>query len=135
MAVATQSLTIQTNERTFWSPHVVVRVGGLPIERATELSTSRTAEWMAEVLALEDDLRSRSQGVVDFLFEAVKAASADPLKQHVLLSLKRDVYNLRVPKRQEACRAALTQFDAVSAQPALAWLDLSIRYGELQRSG
>jgi hypothetical protein len=89
--------------RVSWSlsPEVLVRVGGLPVESLEELRCPATLAWAEELLAEEERLRTVAAELSDEI-GAVVSGLEDKDQRSRLLSLRRDVFNLRVPDNRGA---------------------------------
>src|SRR5207244_5739486 len=111
---------------SFVSPHFILRVGGLPIERAMELRTTRSAQGTSDVLALDRELRRRTPHVTELLYQAI-SQSKNRTAEHVLLSLKRDVFNVRAPKDIPRIRNRVAKLPPEFSWPISDWLDLAER--------
>lgn len=74
----------------------MLRVGGLPWSAVRPLVCETTAAWADTVLASESGLRDRARKLSDTLEPLV--TEYDNEARRVLLALRRDVYNFRVPR-------------------------------------
>ncbi|SIO85747.1 lantibiotic dehydratase [Nocardiopsis sp. JB363] len=74
----------------------MLRVGGLPWSAVRPLACDTTAEWADAILARESGLKDRARGISDTLEPLV--TEYDNETRRVLLSLRRDIFNFRVPR-------------------------------------
>ena len=98
----------------------VCRVSGAPADPVDELRAARTLELLARLAEVEDRLHERRETVSQLLFEAIGAATEKPLRNR-LITLKRELYNLRPLSREKTDEAlALLPADASSEVGAFA---------------
>ena len=74
----------------------MLRVGGLPWSAVRPLVCEETAAWANTVLVREAELKERARKISDML-EPLVTVYGDQARR-VLLSLRRDVYNCRLPR-------------------------------------
>ncbi|QLE70358.1 lantibiotic dehydratase [Streptomyces rectiverticillatus] len=103
------------------SPYFVLRVAGLPVESVQALRCPATVRWAERVLREEERLRSRGAALSDRLHPLVKAAEDDGARR-LLLRLRRDVFNGRLPGAPEQALALLAAGDAGAAEDAARWV-------------
>lgn len=75
-------------------PHLVVRVGGLPVRLLEELRAVRSQELAAGLAEVEKQLEARRHDLTESLFVAVGGLEDEDARR-ALLRLKRDVHNGR----------------------------------------
>jgi hypothetical protein len=97
------------------------------------LCLNESAAWAHTVLQLEGQLRQDRQAVVDALHDAVRRYADQPV-QRLLISLKRDVFNLRTPKNKEATATVLALPELCDTGLG-AWLEQLGRRDELLADG
>lgn len=115
------------------TPRFLLRVAGLPIEMVDSLCLHESVAWAQALLRLEEQLRQERQSVVDALHDAVRHYADQPV-QRALISLKRDVFNMRVPKNKEATATALALPELCDTNLS-AWLEQLGRRDELLAEG
>ena len=76
-------------------PHFVCRVAGLPVDHARSLRASGSEHLLDQFFALEAQLDRDREAISQLLYEEI-GRSEDKKKRRDLLTLKRDLYNLRV---------------------------------------
>ncbi|WP_241999495.1 lantibiotic dehydratase [Streptomyces klenkii] len=103
------------------SPYFMLRVAALPVESVQALRCPATVRWAERVLREEERLRSRGTTLSDRLHPLVKAAEGEHARR-LLLRLRRDVFNGRLPGAPERALTLLTAADAEAAADAAAWV-------------
>ncbi|MHC9045401.1 lantibiotic dehydratase [Microbacterium saperdae] len=115
-------------------PHFMFRVAPLPWERLEGLAFTRTVAWADLVLSAETQLGEAAHTLPDRLQEHIGGQEDDRLR-HVLINLRRDVFNSRVPRDVDAVRAALDVLPRALGQELAEWVELVQETRELRRSG
>ncbi|MGW2185343.1 lantibiotic dehydratase [Streptomyces sp. NPDC001719] len=112
-----------TTERSHWtiSPRFMLRVAGLPVEAVRALRCPDTGRWAERVLREEARLRARGAELSDRLHPLVKGAAGDR-ERRLLLRLRRDAFNGRLPAGAEEALALLAAADPAAAAEAGDWL-------------
>ncbi|HTZ43221.1 MAG TPA: lantibiotic dehydratase [Jatrophihabitans sp.] len=113
-------------------PRFMLRVGGLPFGTADRLTSARTAAWADELLATERRLAERASAIADELQEFVAGNLADAAARKLLINLRRDVFNLRVPR---GLAQAETVLPATLTGRLHGWLADRARRDELLAAG
>ncbi|HET9383472.1 MAG TPA: lantibiotic dehydratase [Streptomyces sp.] len=115
---------------TDWQPgrRFLLRVAGLPIETVRDLRCHATARWADDTLAAEAGLAARGGDLSDALHTLVPAADRafpddDGAARRLLLALRRDVFNNRLPARPGATLDLVTALDPAVAERAKRWLE------------
>ncbi|MEU1820108.1 lantibiotic dehydratase [Streptomyces roseifaciens] len=103
------------------SPYFMLRVAGLPVESVQALRCPATVHWAERVLREEERLRSRGAALSDRLHPLVKAAEDDGARR-LLLRLRRDVFNGRLPGAPEQALALLAADGTGAAEDAARWV-------------
>ncbi|MEU9734374.1 lantibiotic dehydratase [Streptomyces sp. NPDC048002] len=112
-----------------WQPgrRFLLRVAGLPVESVRDLRCPDTARWAEQVLAAERDLTDRGGELSDLLHALMPAADrADPAEgaaRRRLLTLRRDVFNNRLPADPAAALDLLTELHPAVARRAGQWVE------------
>jgi len=73
----------------------VCRVSGAPSDSVDALRAGRTLELLDRLLAAEEELRARREELSTALFAAIGGAGDDKPLRNRLITLKRELYNLR----------------------------------------
>ncbi|MFG2895827.1 lantibiotic dehydratase [Streptomyces zaomyceticus] len=114
----------------------LLRAAGLPVETVHGLRCPRTRAWADEVLALEERLAAGGAALSDTLHALVEAADAvGDESRRALLSLRRQIFNNRLPAAPGAAVRLVTGLDAPAGTRVSVWLDERVRYGELLAEG
>jgi hypothetical protein len=131
-----QNLTIAPARDVDWvlNELFMLRVAGMPIEVALRLRCPQTARWADDVLAAEDEL-GRGRAPVGDALEAAIGASDDERVRRALIALRRDVFNLRLPRDPAAARRLACRLDPVGRKRTLDWLDVRARYEQRLAAG
>lgn len=120
---ATGSRAAQGGALTWHLPGVfMLRTAGLPLEVADGLAFDATAEWARRVLAAEQRLRRAAEELSDDLAEAIARNLADDRLRQRLIRLRRDVYNLRLPRPADAQQWPVEALGARTHARLRAWL-------------
>jgi hypothetical protein len=88
-------------------PRFMLRVGGLPFGTADRLIGGRMAEWADEVLEGERRLAADAAALADGLQEFIGANLSEDSARKLVINLRRDVFNLRLPRGLEAAERLL----------------------------
>ncbi|GHF99237.1 lantibiotic dehydratase [Streptomyces zaomyceticus] len=114
----------------------LLRAAGLPVETVHGLRCPRTRAWADEVLALEERLAAGGAALSDTLHALVEAADAvGDESRRALLSLRRQIFNNRLPAAPGAAVRLVTGLDTPAGTRVSAWLDERVRYDELLAEG
>ncbi|MFE3634284.1 lantibiotic dehydratase [Streptomyces sp. NPDC059168] len=112
----------------------MLRVAGLPVGIVEALRAPEAADWAARTAAEEDRLRALGARLSDPLSHAVGAA-ADPALRRRLLTLRRQVFNNRLPGDLDAARALAAGLVGGTGADLTAWLDARVRWAQLRTEG
>jgi hypothetical protein len=88
-------------------PRFMLRVGGLPFGTADRLIGGRAAGWADEVLAGERRLAADAAALADALQEFIGAHLSEDAARKLVINLRRDVFNLRLPRGLQAAERLL----------------------------
>ncbi|MFH9725801.1 lantibiotic dehydratase [Streptomyces sp. NPDC017254] len=114
----------------------LLRAAGLPVETVHGLRCPRTRAWADEVLAGEERLGAGGAALSDTLHSLVEAADADGDEaRRALLSLRRQIFNNRLPADPGASVRLVTGLDASAGARVSAWLDERVRHRDLLARG
>lgn len=119
------SISAQTYEPTTdWvlPGYFVFRLAGIEATVTTGLRTERSVAWADQVIETEHALSSAKDELADALGEIVGAPAMDDLRRE-LLELRRDVFNLRLP-RDETCQAVTGRLPAAVGGALTDWVAL-----------
>ncbi|MFL5540019.1 MAG: lantibiotic dehydratase [Longimicrobiaceae bacterium] len=93
----------------------VCRVSGAPADSVDGLRAGRTLELLDRLLAAEEELRARREELSTALFAAIGGAGDDKPLRNRLITLKRELYNLR-PAAAARVDEAAGRLDPAAAQ-------------------
>lgn len=110
------------------TPRFLLRVGGLPINCLDTLRFEQTIHWQYTLLLLENVLAQQKEQIVDILHRAVSDYKEDQVLRRKLINLKRDVFNMRMPRGTEEARAMAQLLSTDEGALLLEWLDRWERY-------
>lgn len=99
----------------------MLRVGGLPWSAVRPLSCDGTAAWASSVLDRETALRERAEAVSDMIEPLV--TEYDHQTRRVLLDLRRDVFNFRLPRNRPRLAPVLEGLPETVREAVRAWID------------
>ncbi|MFJ9030606.1 lantibiotic dehydratase [Streptomyces sp. NPDC102274] len=112
-----------------WEPgrRFMLRVAGLPVESVQALRCGDSRRWADDVLAAEDRLRARADGLSDLLHEVVSTTDVAPDgagagQRRELLGLRRQIFNNRLPADPEAAVRLVAGLDPRAAEATAEWL-------------
>lgn len=80
------------------APHFVCRVAGAAADNIDALRGTETVQTMRTCLAVEVGLREQAEELSMLLYNVIRAVT-EPSTRSLLIALRRDLYNLRVPPR------------------------------------
>src|SRR5262245_11980474 len=112
----------------------LLRVGGLPMGAADELSFPDSTAWAERTLDMEDRLRREAEEVADRLQRTVADHQDDRDVRRDLLNVRRDVFNLREPDRRALDRLAAA-LDPSIVEALGRWLHRWAGYAEEAAAG
>ncbi|MEO3769110.1 lantibiotic dehydratase [Micromonospora sp. B9E7] len=113
----------------------MLRTAGLPIEVADRLAFDRSADWARRVLDLEDRLRATGRDLADALQAAVGRNLTDDGLRRRLIRLRRDVFNLRVPRPADPTDWPAEALGTDTHRDLTRWLDTFAAYREELAAG
>ncbi|MEW1841117.1 lantibiotic dehydratase [Nonomuraea angiospora] len=116
------------------TPQFMLRVAGMPIDAVAPLGNPRGVRWADALLAAETTMDTAKQVIADALQEAI-ADNDDEHQRRRLLTLRREVFNRRLPKDLASARALAGHLDDQARDALLAWLDQRAAYEEELRQG
>lgn len=132
---ATRSAAART-EVTWHLPGVfMLRTAGLPIEVADRLAFDDTADWARRVLELERRLRDTGQELADALQQAVARNLDDDRLRQRLIRLRRDVFNLRLPRPTDPDQWPVEALGAQTHTRLRDWLTVLAAYRAERAAG
>ena len=118
----------------------VCRVSGAPVDTVDHLRAPRTLQLLARLAEADAALAERREGVSAALFEAIGAAGDDKPARNKLITLKRELYNLRPVSQQkldeatarlpEAAAGEVRGFQALLEERGRTEAELRRAYGE-----
>ncbi|MEV7996836.1 lantibiotic dehydratase [Streptomyces sp. NPDC086077] len=127
---------------TSWQPgrRFLLRVAGLPIETVRDLRCPDSVRWADDVLSAEEHLLERGRELSDVLHALVPAAERtfpddQGGRRRHLLSLRRDIFNNRLPKGTTSALDLIEALDPAVAERTRGWLDGRRALDELHRRG
>src|SRR5690625_1374827 len=98
----------------------MLRVGGLPWSAVEPLACEATVDWAASILELENRLSEGAREVSDLIGPLV--TEYEHATRQKLLSLRRDVFNLRVPKERDRTAEVLAALPEDVADAVTSWI-------------
>jgi hypothetical protein len=101
----------------------VCRVSGAPADTVDGLRAARTLDLLARLHAAEQALHARREDLSATLFSAIGAAGDDKPLRNKLITLKRELYNLR-PAAAAKVEEAASRLDPASAEQVRAFAAL-----------
>jgi hypothetical protein len=115
--------TIHTGikRKTTLSPFFLTRIGGLSIDVVQTLGFERSASYHRELATLEQALEAQKDELVAYLHAAVQAHKENQAARRGLLRLKRDVFNLRVPRDEQKIAQVAALLPDEERSHLLAW--------------
>ncbi|MEU8206311.1 lantibiotic dehydratase [Streptosporangium sp. NPDC049046] len=116
------------------TPQFMLRVAGMPIDAVAPLGNPRGVRWADAVLAAETAMDTAKQVIADALQESI-ADNDDEHQRRQLLTLRRDVFNRRLPKNMASARALAEHLGDQGRAALLGWLDQRAAYDEELRQG
>ncbi|UED87396.1 lantibiotic dehydratase [Streptomyces profundus] len=115
-------------------PRFVLRVAGLPVDAVRALRSPAARDWADEVLAERERLRAAAESLGDLLHDLV-AGRDDEAVRRALLKLRREVFNLRLPRNPDAALALVASVDPEAAPPLARWLSERATLAEAEAAG
>jgi hypothetical protein len=112
----------------------MLRIGGMPVDTVHPLRCPETLRWAAEVLALEARLDECKTSIGDALADAI-GGTEDGQVRREMLALRRDIFNLRMPRDPAAAHRLAESLDQPHRDQVGDWLDLRTRYERLHTAG
>jgi hypothetical protein len=117
-----------------WSPFFMLRVGGVPADSVLPLRCPETVAWTRRVLDSERALRLGRDALADDLEQAVSQLTDDAVRR-TLLMVRRDVFNLRLPKRAGDLNTLVSCLDPAVGSALVDWVTARRRHQELLAEG
>lgn len=111
----------------------VVRVAGLPWSAVRPLHNSAAAAWAESVIERRERLALRAAEISDTIQGVL--LDHDDRTRRVLLSLRRDIYNLRLPSMGTSVDTALDRIDPAVRAEVAAWSAERTELGRLIEKG
>jgi hypothetical protein len=118
----------RSNPAGIITPRFLLRVGGMPINYLDELRFEKTVQWQDSLLALEHVLHRQKDRLVDLLHEAVNRHKEDQDGRRKLINLKRQIFNLKLPRGTDDARAIAPYLGEEECTLLFEWLGLWERY-------
>ncbi|MFJ9145557.1 lantibiotic dehydratase [Streptomyces griseus] len=115
--------TVGPTESPEERPAFMLRVAGLPVDDVQTLRCPDSRRWADEVLDTTEQLALLAEKVADQLHGLIGGSDDEPLRR-VLLKLRRDVFNNRLPDPVAAERALarVRDLDSAAARALADWL-------------
>ncbi|MDX3503604.1 lantibiotic dehydratase [Streptomyces sp. ATCC51928] len=115
--------TVGLTESPDGRPAFMLRVAGLPVDDVQTLRCPDSRRWADEVLDTTEQLALLAEKVADQLHGLIGGSDDEPLRR-VLLKLRRDVFNNRLPDPVAAERALarVRALDPAAARALADWL-------------
>ncbi|HEV7625728.1 MAG TPA: lantibiotic dehydratase, partial [Streptomyces sp.] len=131
-----------TSVTTTWEPgrRFMLRVAGLPVESVQALRCTESVRWAGDVLAAEDRLSTRAAELSDVLHALVTTTGTavrgegDEARRR-LLSLRRQIFNSRLPADPAAAVELIGGLDASAGSQVSEWLAQRQQLEKLQARG
>ncbi|WP_199814838.1 lantibiotic dehydratase, partial [Streptomyces sp. NRRL WC-3549] len=123
---------------TRWEPgrRFLLRAAGLPVESVHGLRCAGTREWADRILDQEERLTEGGAALSDLLHALVERAdTAGADARRALLTLRRQVYNNRLPADPGAALRLVNGLDRAAGERTSAWLDDRAGYARLLAEG
>ncbi|MEU1532014.1 lantibiotic dehydratase [Streptomyces fagopyri] len=112
----------------------MLRVAGLPVDTVVALRTPEAADWAVRAATEEDRLVALGAALSDPL-SAVIGATDDAALRRRLLTLRRSVFNNRLPNDLEAARALAVGIGGGTGADLATWIDARVRWAGLRAEG
>ncbi|PZT75509.1 lantibiotic dehydratase [Streptomyces sp. AC1-42W] len=133
-------LTSDTTPRApdVWEPghRFLLRAAGLPLETVRGLRCPDTGDWADEALELEERLTAEGAALSELLHGLLGAADAAGSEaRRLLLRVRREVFNNRLPADPRAAERLVTGLSAPAGARLAHWLTHRARYAELLDRG
>lgn len=135
-------MTLMTSDTaaptTRWEPgrRFLLRAAGLPVEAVRGLRCAGTRRWADQVLDGEERLTEGGAALSDLLHGLVESADATGGDaRRALLTLRRQVYNNRLPADPGAAVRLVGALDEAAGERTAAWLDDRAAHGRLLAEG
>jgi hypothetical protein len=119
----------------FAAPQFLLRIGGMPIDVIEALQFDETCKWTREVEYLETLIEARRDALVEALHEAIHEQAGDQPLQRILINLKRDIFNRRVPKDVLKAGQAVAALPPTRQPQLEEWLEQMTAHSALVRHG
>ncbi|MGY5001540.1 lantibiotic dehydratase [Streptomyces griseus] len=115
--------TVSPTDSADGRPAFMLRVAGLPVDDVQTLRCPDSRRWADEVLDTTEQLALLAEKVADQLHGLIGGSDDEPLRR-VLLKLRRDVFNNRLPDPVAAERALarVRDLDPAAARALADWL-------------
>ncbi|MGQ4446963.1 lantibiotic dehydratase [Streptomyces griseus] len=115
--------TVSATDSADGRPAFMLRVAGLPVDDVQTLRCPDSRRWADEVLDTTEQLALLAEKVADQLHGLIGGSDDEPLRR-VLLKLRRDVFNNRLPDPVAAERALarVRDLDPAAARALADWL-------------
>ncbi|MFC4494971.1 lantibiotic dehydratase [Streptomyces ovatisporus] len=131
-----------TSVTTSWEPgqRFMLRVAGLPAESVHALRCPDSCRWADRVLTEEDRLRERAAELSDVLHALVTTTDTavrgeGDQRRRRLLSLRREIFNNRLPAAPDAAAEFITGLDEDAGRQVGDWLERRRRLEQLRVEG
>lgn len=131
-----------TSVTTTWEPgrRFMLRVAGLPVESVHALRCHESRRWAADVMAAEDRLRAHADELSDVLHDLVTTTDTavrgeGDVPRRRLLSLRRQIFNNRMPADPGASVELITGLDTAAGRQVADWLEQRRQLEELHAQG
>ncbi|WP_103538399.1 MULTISPECIES: lantibiotic dehydratase [unclassified Streptomyces] len=120
---ANSANTVGLTESPDGRPAFMLRVAGLPVDDVQTLRCPDSRRWADEVLDTTEQLSLLAEKVADQLHGLIGGSDDEPLRR-VLLKLRRDVFNNRLPDpvAAEHALARVRALDPAAARALADWL-------------
>ncbi|WP_079175233.1 lantibiotic dehydratase [Streptomyces malaysiense] len=112
----------------------MLRVSGLPVDTAVALRVPEAADWAVRTAAEQDRLAALGARLSDPLSDAV-GGTDDAVLRRRLLTLRRQVFNNRLPGDLSAARALAEGLGGNAGADLAEWLEARVRWEELRAEG
>jgi hypothetical protein len=121
--------------KAFAAPQFLLRIAGLPVNVIEALQFDETCKWTREVEYLETLIEAKRDALVEALHHAIHEQVANQSLQRILINLKRDVFNRRVPKDVAKAGRAVAALDAAQQPQLEEWLQQMSAHSALVKHG
>lgn len=115
--------------RTHINPQFLLRVCGLPINMADELSLKACLHQVNELIEIEQDIALLKDILLDHLQSAFETYKSDVKRRRLILKVKRDVFNERQPKNVSKSKEVLEWLSVSQKVDLSRWFDLWQEHG------